>query len=132
MRIWNVPCGELDDQHLLGEHRELHGLWVTLTQGKRGYANHPETRRWRGRLGALYRRHEAEVAEMARRGFHGHQSPLDPSAVGDDSWEPPPVTDDDLERDRRDLGARAPGWRKRQSGGAAARGPQNGGRLSGR
>ncbi len=115
MRIWNVPCRELDDQHLLGEHRELHGLWTILTQGKRGYANHPETRRWRGRLGAVYRRHEDEVAEMARRGWQGHRSPLDPAEVGADAWEPPPATPDDLERDRRDLADHTPGWRRRDS-----------------
>jgi hypothetical protein len=108
-----VPCGELDDQHLLGEHRELHGLWVILTQGKRGYANHPETRRWRGRLGAIYRRHEEEVAELVRRGMLGHKSPLDAALVGTDSWEPPPATEADLARDRRDLVEHTPGWRRR-------------------
>jgi hypothetical protein len=48
-----------------------------LSEGKRGYSRHPETLRWRGRLAALYARHEAEVGEMRRRGF-GHASPLDP------------------------------------------------------
>ncbi len=123
MRIWNVPCAELDSQHLLGEHRELHGLWTILvreaeqrqTGEKRqiGYANHPETRRWRGRLGAIFLRHDEEVAEMLRRGFTGHQSPLDRSLVGGDSWELPPVTDEDLARDRADLVAHTPGWRRR-------------------
>ena len=56
-------------QHLLGEHRELHALWVILTQGKTGFAKHPETRRWRGKFQALYRRHERLVAEMGRRGL---------------------------------------------------------------
>jgi hypothetical protein len=78
MRIWDVPPERLCRQHLLGEHRELHGLWNILTQGKTGYSRHPETRRWEGRLAALYRRHEALVAEMARRGYR-HGSPLDPA-----------------------------------------------------
>jgi hypothetical protein len=78
MRIWDVDPSELCDRHLVGEHRELHAVWTILTEGKRGYANHPETLRWRGRLAALYRRHEAEVAEMTRRGFN-HRSPLDAS-----------------------------------------------------
>jgi putative hemolysin len=76
VRIWDVDVRRLCDQHLLGEHRELHAIWTVLTTGRRGYANHPETLRWRGRLAALYARHEEEVAEMARRGFR-HASPLD-------------------------------------------------------
>ena len=64
------------DRHLLGEHRELHAVWTVITEGKSGYANHPEVTRWRGRLAALYARHESEVEEMDRRGFR-HRSPLD-------------------------------------------------------
>ena len=51
-------------------------IWTLQTEDKRGYARHPETVRWRGRLAALYARHEAQVAEMARSGFQ-HASPLD-------------------------------------------------------
>ena len=76
MRVWDIDVRRLCDQHLLGEHRELHAIWTVLTEGKRGYARHPETLRWRGRLAALYARHEEEVAEMGRRGFN-HASPLD-------------------------------------------------------
>jgi hypothetical protein len=76
MRIWDIPPQRLCRQHLLGEHRELHGLWNILTQGKTGYSRHPETRRWEGKLAALYRRHEALVAEMTRRGYR-HGSPLE-------------------------------------------------------
>jgi putative hemolysin len=78
MRIWDVEVARLCDQHLLGEHRELHAIWTILTTGKRGYSRHPETLRWQGRLAALYARHEDEVAEMGRRGFR-HASPLDPA-----------------------------------------------------
>jgi Pyrimidine dimer DNA glycosylase len=77
VRIWDLDPGALCDRHLLGEHRELHAIWVILTTGGRGYARHPETLRWRGRLAALYARREAQVAEMSRRGFR-HASPLDP------------------------------------------------------
>ena len=77
MRIWDIEPRHLCRQHLLGEHRELHGLWNVLTLGHRGYAAHPETRRWEGRLAALWRRHEALVAEMTERGYR-HLSPLDP------------------------------------------------------
>jgi Pyrimidine dimer DNA glycosylase len=77
VRIWDLDVAVLCDRHLLGEHRELHALWTILTSGRRrGYARHPETLRWRGRLADLYVRHEAEVAEMRRRGFR-HASPLD-------------------------------------------------------
>ena len=77
MRIWDLDSALLCDQHLLGEHRELHAIWSILTTGKTGYARHPETLRWRGRLAALYARHDAQVVEMSRRGFR-HASPLDP------------------------------------------------------
>ena len=76
MRIWDLEADQLCRAHLLGEHRELHGLWNILTQEKTGYRRHPETRRWEGRLRALYERHEAESVEMLRRGWK-HSSPLD-------------------------------------------------------
>jgi len=76
MRIWDLPPHQLCRVHLLGEHRELHALWTILTQDKKGYRNHPETKRWVGKLAALYNRHEAEVTEMEFRGYT-HKSPLD-------------------------------------------------------
>lgn len=39
---------------------------------------HPETLRWKGKLKAMYSRHEELVNEMNRRGFV-HKSPLDKS-----------------------------------------------------
>lgn len=53
-------------------------MWTILTTGKKGYINHPETKRWLGKLAALYERHEEEVLEMKRRGYN-HLSPLDKS-----------------------------------------------------
>lgn len=78
MRIWDVKPACLCRKHLLGEHRELHGLWNIYTKhkGRGGYAHHPETKRWQGKLAALYVRHEALVREMTRRGYQ-HHSPLD-------------------------------------------------------
>jgi hypothetical protein len=82
MRIWDIEPQELCRQHLLGEHRELHGLWNIITQGKTGYARHPETMRWVGKQTALYARHEMLVQEMGRRGY-SHNTPLDAKlAVG--------------------------------------------------
>ena len=76
MRVWDVPAEELCRVHLLGEHRELHAVWVILTQNKRGYRNHPETKRWEGKLAALYIRHVELAFEMGRRGYN-HASDLD-------------------------------------------------------
>lgn len=82
MRIWDVPPQELCRKHLLGEHRELHALWTILTTEKKGYLNHPETKRWIGKLGALYKRHEEQVEEILKRKYN-HHSPLDKTlAVG--------------------------------------------------
>lgn len=78
MRIWDIEPSRLCRQHLLGEHRELHSAWVVITQGKKGFAHHPEVMRWRGKLRALYLRHDALAAEMARRGYQ-HGTPLDES-----------------------------------------------------
>ncbi len=75
MRIWDLEPEKLCRQHLLGEHRELHALWVILTQAKKGFARHPETARWRGKLKALYLRHQSLAAEMGRRGYR-HNTPL--------------------------------------------------------
>ena len=91
VRIWDLPPSLLCRQHLLGEHRELHSRRI-LTEDRHGYAQHPETRRWRGKLAALYERHEALTEEMARRGYR-HASPLDQrhatgSAVQNDFVDP--------------------------------------------
>lgn len=76
MRIWDIPPVKLCRNHLLGEHRELHAIWSIIVHGKKGYANHPETLRWKGKLSALYLRHERLVEEMADRNY-SHHSPLD-------------------------------------------------------
>jgi hypothetical protein len=62
-------------------------LWNILTKhgGKGGYSHHPETKRWIGKLKALYIRHEALVVEMKKRGYT-HLSPIDKKlAVGNGS-----------------------------------------------
>jgi len=78
MRIWDIPPERLCRNHLLGEHAELHAVWTILTEDRHGgYANHPEVERWRGKLQALYRKHDQIVDEMLERGYR-HNSPLDP------------------------------------------------------
>lgn len=42
---------------------------------RKGYSRHPEVLRWKGRLAALYLRHERLVEEMGKRGYR-HHSPL--------------------------------------------------------
>ena len=106
VRIWDVEPRQLCDRHLLGEHRELHAIWSVLTNGRRGYANHPETNRWRGRLAALYARHEAEVEEMHRRGF-AHHSPLESELATGEPRQPDPI--DPLAVQRGRLAARGCG-----------------------
>lgn len=75
MRVWDIHPGFLNRQSLLGEHREIHAIHTVLSQGKKGYARHPETLRWRDHLPALWLRHQQMVAEMRVRGFK-HFSPL--------------------------------------------------------
>jgi len=82
MRIWDIPTEKLCAQHLLGEHRELHAIWSILIKNKKGYSKHPETLRWKGKLKALYLRHQQQIKEMEKRGFM-HNSPLEEKyAVG--------------------------------------------------
>jgi hypothetical protein len=69
MRIWDINPGYLNRQSLLGEHRELHGIVSIITNGKKGYSNHPETVRWIGYGWALRQRHRLLAAEMSLRGF---------------------------------------------------------------
>ncbi len=76
MRIWDIDPKLLCRNHLLGEHNELHAIWNIITRGGQGYANHPETRRWEGKLRALFDVHHRIVQEMISRGCR-HHSPLD-------------------------------------------------------
>lgn len=84
MRIWDITVECLCRQHLLGEHREVHGLWNILTKhdGKGGYSVHPETKRWVGKLAALYQRHQQLEKEIETRGYQ-HRSTLDKSLAKD-------------------------------------------------
>jgi hypothetical protein len=44
-------------------------MWSVLVNGKKDYARHPGTLRWKGKLRALFGRHEALIHEMALRGY---------------------------------------------------------------
>jgi hypothetical protein len=103
MRIWDLSPSRLCRQHLLGEHRELHAVWTVITKDKAGYAHHPETLRWKGKLRALYARHQRLAAEMRRRGY-SHASPLDPSLASgrstQDAFVDPPRRQEELLRSK--------------------------------
>ena len=77
MRIWHpIPVNCLDEMRLKGEHAELHAIWNIITQCKRGYSYHRETKRWIGYLAALARRHDMLVDELTTRKLIVHKSPL--------------------------------------------------------
>lgn len=72
MRMWMVPPWMLCDQHLLGEHYELHMFVGTILKGKsiNGFVT--------SRLvetASIQARHDSLVAEMERRGMV-HASPM--------------------------------------------------------
>jgi len=75
MRIWDISPKYLCRKHLIAEHGELHSLWSIIVNKKKGFSKHPETMRWRGKLKALFLRHEKLVKEMKKRGYK-HNSPL--------------------------------------------------------
>ncbi len=81
MRVWDIHPGYLARQNLLGQHAEIHALYSVISGEKNGYANHPETRRWRGCLEGLRRVHDLTVLEMDLRGFN-HNSPCVPISTG--------------------------------------------------
>jgi hypothetical protein len=100
VRIWDIPCRELADKQLGGEHRELHCIWSVMGTD-RGYSKHPETQRWVGHRPALWARHQEQVEEMRRRGWPAgqrHASPL-PKPYGFAVW-PAPITPVDEQRRR--------------------------------
>lgn len=78
MRVWDIPPEKLCRNHLLGEHSEIHALWSIITKNKNGFSNHPETKRWKGRMKGLFNRHEEVAREIEKRGYN-HKSPLDPN-----------------------------------------------------
>jgi hypothetical protein len=99
VRIWCIPISELDRQHLLGEHAELHCIVGSLLGQYKAYRNHPETLRFEGHIEQLYARHADQVSEMTKRGYQ-HKSPLPEGKT------PYSCTPKEVERDRADLETR--------------------------
>lgn len=84
MRVWDIHPGYLSRQSLLGQHAEIHAIYSIITGGKKGYASHPETLRWKERLSSLEKRHALTVKEMALRSM-GHHSPVPKDMLQDSS-----------------------------------------------
>lgn len=77
MRIWDIDSGYLNNQNLLGEHMELHGIAsIIITNNKMGYSKHPEILRWKEFGWALSQHHRQITAEMALRGLN-EKSPVE-------------------------------------------------------
>ncbi len=82
LRMWMVDPALMCNQHLLGEHLEIHMLQGSIQKGKnlRGFLEN-------GLLepSSIRDRHRAIVEEMIRRGFN-HNSPIegkiDPGYLG--------------------------------------------------
>lgn len=72
MRMWMVNPRKMCDQHLLGEHVELHMLVGTLVR-KKSVAGFVENKLIE--VHNVRRRHAELVKEMTRRGMK-HKSPL--------------------------------------------------------
>lgn len=71
-RMWNLNPGKLCNQHLLGEHKELHQAVGSILKG-RSLKGHIE----KGQIEVhnIVKRHKELVEEMTKRGFK-HLSPL--------------------------------------------------------
>lgn len=76
MRIWDINPGYLNRQSLLGEHRELHGMFSIFKNNKKGYSKHPETLRWVDCENGLFVRHQQLSSEMFLRGYN-EKTPLE-------------------------------------------------------
>lgn len=92
IRVWDIHPGYLSRESLLGQHVEIHAIYSIITAHKKGYANHPETMRWRSDLEGLVWKHDLTVNEMRLRGY-GHKSPLQQESCskgGNCDWVDPP------------------------------------------
>ncbi len=97
MRVWDIHPGYLTRKSLLGQHVEIHALYSVITGGKKGYANHPETLRWQGRLEQLKHCHDLTVKEMALRGYR-HSSPIRLENLLNGNFNPPSYVDHPAEQ----------------------------------
>jgi len=107
MRMWGVGCKYLCNQHLLGEHLEMHMFTGTIKKGikingyiRKGLVNPPE----------IKRRHDQLAEEMIKRGMN-HKSPLQ-------EFEQPFIESPiNVEENLKTLSERCPNCRQRIKGG---------------
>lgn len=91
MRCWYpIPVSYLDNEALLGEHREIPTMLKSLSGLIQGWKYHPETLRWKGHTKALKIRHDEVANEMILRGMN-HNSPIPENYIKQDDSEQFPV-----------------------------------------
>jgi hypothetical protein len=77
MRIWHeklVPC--LCQKHLCAMWREGLGCYKIVTEGKKGYRNHPATKEFINAPGKLWDRLNIVREEMLSRGYNPKEMPI--------------------------------------------------------
>lgn len=72
-RMWMVDVKIMCNQHLLGEHKEIHQLVGTL---KKGYSVGGYVKNNCIEISSIEARHNEIVEEMKKRGMNGHKSPI--------------------------------------------------------
>jgi hypothetical protein len=70
-RMWNINCGKLCRQHLLGEHKELHQLVGSINK-KKSIKGHIE--KGQVEVHNIRKRHVEVVKEMKKRGYKHNSS----------------------------------------------------------
>lgn len=76
MRCWYpISVKSLDNEALLGEHREIQTMMKSICGIIKGWKHHPETLRWKGHTKSLKIRHDEIASEMILRGMN-HNSPI--------------------------------------------------------
>lgn len=99
MRVWDqMDPTDLCDKHLLAQWREALGLWSILINEKKGYANHPETKRWVGCIPELRTLLTRTRDAMLARGWRPKDIPGPASfeTTRPGGERPPPPWDDQL------------------------------------
>lgn len=79
MRIWHeqlIP--KLCQKHLCAVWREALGCYKIITEGKKGYINHPATQEFLNYPDQLFDRLALIREEMLRRGYHPKDLPIQP------------------------------------------------------
>ena len=87
MRLWLVPLEDLSDQHLLGQHKEIHMLFGCLDNPR--FKNHPQVRFYDDKRPWLSLYHDDIVTELKYRFNTNHRSPVPRYSFGSTIFFPP-------------------------------------------